>query len=110
MQTSKPSVRMNPRIDRDFNLAGTKLRHHGVEIPDAKIDHPILLWIAEILAVLRKRSKDSRPCFLRPWLLAVISRHQINTEMLSIPFGHVCWVLRTEEQASNPGYMLHKVP
>src|SRR6266516_1265481 len=110
MQTSKPSVRINPRIDRNFNLDGTKLRHHRVEIPHPKIDHPIFLGIAEILAVLRKRSKDSRPGFLRPGLLAVISWHQIHPKILLIPFGHRCWVLGAEEQASDSGDMLHKVP
>src|SRR5437588_6638657 len=69
IQTSKPPVGINLRIDGDLDLRGTKLFHDGIEIPNAKVNHPVLIRIAEVIATARKRSKDRRSCFLRPGLL-----------------------------------------
>jgi len=109
MQTSKPSVRINLRIDSYFNPGGTKLLHHGVEISNAKIDHPVLIGIAEILAVVRKGSKDSRSCLLRSRFLAVIGWHKIDAEMVLVPLGHRRRIFRSEEQASDSSNILHSL-
>src|ERR1017187_5088494 len=107
MQTSKSSVRILLRIDRDVNPGGTKLLHHRVEIPHAKIDHPVLRGVAEMFAVLWKRGKDGRSGLLRPQFLAVIGWHQINAEMFPVPLSRRRRILRAEEQTSNSSYTLH---
>jgi hypothetical protein len=78
VQTSEAPIRIHLRIDSDVNPGGTKLLDDGREISHAKIDHPVFFGIAEILAVLRKRSKNRRPGFLYPGLLGVIRRYEIN--------------------------------
>jgi len=107
MQPSKPPVRVGFRINRDINLCGSKLLHHRLEVANAKIDHPLLLRPTEIICVVRKRGKDRRAGLLRPGLLAVISRHQADAEMLLVPLSHRRRILCAEEQATNSSYTLH---
>src|SRR6185295_4429606 len=109
MQAGKSSVRMVLWIDRDINPRGLKLRDHGVEIADPKIDHPVLLRIPKVVAVVRKGSKDSWSRLLPPRLLAVIGRHKIDAEFFLVPFPQCCWIFRTEEQPSYSYDMLHTV-
>ena len=107
MQASKSSVWILLQINNDVNLGGTELLHHRIEIPHAKIDHPVFRGVAEMFAVLRKRGKDGRPYLLRPRLLAVIGWHEIDAEMFPVPLSRRFRILRSEEQASNASYMLH---
>ena len=92
---------------RDFNPRGPKLRHHGVAIADPKIDHPVLLRIPEVVAVVRKRSKDGWSRFLLPGLLVVIGRHEIDAEIFLVPISQCCWIFRTEEQPPYSNDRLH---
>ena len=76
-------------------------------IPHAKIDHPVLPGIAKVFAVLWKRGKHGWPGLLRPWLLAVISRHEFDAEMFLVPLSRRCRILRAEEQTTDSSYTLH---
>ncbi len=87
MQAGKSSVRINLRIDNDFNLFGAKLRHDGIKISNPKIDHPLLIGPAEVIGVVGKWSKDRRPGFLLPRLLAVVTRHESDSQMLLVPLA-----------------------
>src|SRR5258705_12898661 len=109
MQPRKSSVRVRLRIDRDVNRCGAKLLHHRIEIPNAKINHPLLISIAEIICFVRKWGEDRRTGFLRPRLLAVITWDKIDSQMLQIPLAQGRRILRAEKQASNSGNMLHTV-
>src|SRR6266511_5308292 len=109
MQSGESSVRVSLRVHGDVNLRGSKLLHHRIKIPNAKIDHPLLVGTAEIVCVVRKWGEDRRASFLRPGLLAVFTRHQIDSQMLLIPLAQSRGIVRAEEQASNSGNMLHTV-
>src|SRR5207247_764540 len=91
------------------NLRGTKLLDHGIEIPNAKLNHPVLIGIAEVVAVVRKGSEDRRSCFLRPGLLIVISRHEIDAKLFLIPLAQRGWIFCAKEQASNSSNVLHRL-
>ena len=107
MQAGKPSVRVVLGIDRDVDPCGTELLDHRVEIPHAKIDHPLLPGIAEMFTVLRKRGKDGRARLLRPGLLAVVGGHEIDAEMFLVPLSRRRRILCAEEQASDSSYTVH---
>ena len=49
------------RINDDRDARRLQLRRHRVEIPDAKVDHPHLLGIAEVPAGLWKWTERGRP-------------------------------------------------
>jgi len=107
MQAGKSPVWILLRIDGDFNPGGPKLLHHGGEVSHAKIDHPMLALISEILAVLRKRGKDSRSRLLRPGFLAVIDWRKSNAQMFLIPLSRGCRILGAEEYTADSSYTLH---
>jgi len=79
MQPCKSSIRVILRIDRDVNLCGSKLLNHGIEVSNAKVDHPLLVGTAEIICVVRKWGKDRRPGFLRPGFLTVVTGYKIDS-------------------------------
>jgi hypothetical protein len=82
------------------------LLNYFIEIAHTKIDHPVLLGIIEIFAVLRKGSKGGRANLLQPWLLSVIGGRQIDAEMLLIPVSYRSRILCAEEQGTNSIYSL----
>src|SRR4051794_4386907 len=87
----------------DFDSGLPKLCNHAVQVGDAEIDHPLLVWIAEMIGVLRKRGKCRRPRFLGPGLLVVIRRHEIDTEIFQVPKAERSRIVCSEKQPSDSG-------
>src|SRR4030095_9675556 len=109
MQPGKSSVRISLRVHGDVDLRGSKLRHHRIKIPNSKIDHPLLVGTPEVFSVVRKRGEDRRTSFLRPRLLAVVTGHKVDSQMLFIPQAQSLRIVRAEEQASDSDDVLHTV-
>ena len=109
MQLGKSSVWVSRRIDNDFNLRSSKLLRHCIQIPNPKIDHPLLVGMSEIICVVREWSEDHEPGFLRLRLLTVVTAHKIDSQVLLVPLTQGRRVLRAKKQSSNSSNMLHTV-
>ena len=109
MQSGKSAVWVDFRIDSDLNLRGSKLLQHCTQIPNPKINHPLLVRMTEIICIVREWSEDRGPGFLRPRLLAVVIGYKIDSQMLHVPLAQGRGILRAEEQPSNAGNMFHTV-
>ena len=97
MQAGKSSVWIRFRINSNINPCSTQLFHHRVQIRHAKIDHPLLLDFAEMLAVFREGRKNCRSAHLRPRLLAVVGWREIDAQILLIPLSRCTGILGTKE-------------
>src|SRR5436190_15547278 len=60
VQAGEAAVRIPLGIELHFNFHRAKLGEHRVEIAHAKVNHPLLLRIAEIVGVVLERSKSGR--------------------------------------------------
>ena len=76
----------------DGDTGRCELRHEGIEIIDAEIDHPLLVG-REIIGGGRERGEDGDPCLLTPEIG--------DAEMVGIPLGQSLGVLGAEEDAAN---------
>lgn len=53
VQPGKVAIRVRLRIYFDRDTPRAQLRRHRVEVPDAKVHHPGLLGIAEVVRIRR---------------------------------------------------------
>lgn len=72
MQSGKPPIGMNFRIDDDIDARRTELCHHGIEVANAKVYHPALILIPEVFGISGERRKHGRTRLLGPRFLIVI--------------------------------------
>ena len=91
-------------VDLDTRVA--QLREHGIEVADAKVDHPRLLASTEVVGVGVERAPDGWPRVLLPDRIGVgPARH---AQMLGVPGIERLGVLRSEEHTTDPGDPLHR--
>ena len=87
-----------------------ELLDHGVEIGDAKIDHPLAVWVAEIVSVFRKRRPSGCARLLPPPGLLVIFGDKIDSQVFAIPEGECDRIPGAKEDAADAGYFFHETP
>ncbi len=73
----------------------------------AKVDHPGLLWVAEILGGLGKGSERGRSGLLLPNLSAFAGWRERNPQVLLVPFTQRFRIFGPEEQPAYSGYFFH---
>src|SRR5688572_2034273 len=107
VQPREASIRILLLIDRDRYPSRAELPDHPIQVAHAEIDHPLLRGVAEIVAVSRERGENGRAGLLRPWLLAVIRRNEIDAKVVLVPLRHRLWILRAKKQTANSCYSMH---
>ena len=76
-------------------------------VPNAKVDHPHLLGVSEILRCLWEWADPTRPCLLPLWQFLVARRCHRDPKVFLIPASQRLWVFSAEEQPANASHFFH---
>ena len=107
MQAGESAVGIGLRVHRDRDSCGSQLGCHSVEIPDAKVHHPDLVGISEIVTRLRERSEDGGSCLLLPSGFLVARWCERHPQVLLVLTPQRCRIVSSEEQSSDSRHFFH---
>lgn len=87
MQPRKSPVGVGFWINRDVNLRRSELLYHCIEMPNTKVDHPLLISPTEVICVVWKGREYGRAAFLRPGFLRIIAWRKSDPQVIPIPLA-----------------------
>ena len=84
-EPGEPAVRVSLRVDLDYDAPSSELAHHGVEVADPEVDHPLLIGATEHLGILTEDGPHGWSCLLFPDRIVVTARWQIDAKVFGVP-------------------------
>lgn len=96
------------RVDVDGRVSVSKLTHHGVEVADTEVDHPLLTSVTGHVGLPAEDGPYRWSGLLFPDWFVIAARRHINAEVVRIPSPKPVGVRATQEHAADARHPFHR--